>query len=81
MKRLGIRSVYCNIPLKIIAKYARNKGLLKIDTKLEDRANIILRPEKDLQELEGVINNYIASNKNSKAKDWIDDNADRKSVV
>ena len=57
-----------------MAKYARENGMLKISAELENRDEIILKPETDLQELEGVINNYIASNKNSKAKDWIDDN-------
>ncbi len=76
VKRPDIRSAYCNIPLKIMAEYARKPEVkLMISAKLERRANTILAPEKDLRELEGIIRNYIASNKNSKAKDWIDDKA------
>jgi hypothetical protein len=74
VKRPNIRSAYCNIPLKIMAEYARKPEVsLKINAKLEDRANTILAPEPDLQELEGIIKNYIASTDNSKADDWIGD--------
>ena len=74
--RRNIHSSYCNIPLKIMAKYARDKEVkLKINVKLEDRANTILEPEEDLKNLEGIINGYIASNKNSKPGDWINDDA------
>jgi len=76
VSRKGIRSAYCNIPLKIMAQHAREPDVkLKIDEKLEDRAQIILKPEKDLQELEGVIQNYIATSHHSKPGDWIEDNA------
>lgn len=76
VNRKNIRSAYCNIPLKIMAEYARKPDVnLTISSELEDRAEIILAPEKDLQKLEGVIRKYIASNKNSKPGDWIDDKA------
>jgi hypothetical protein len=70
--REGIRSAYCNIPLKIMADYARKPDVkLKIDSKLEVRANRILRDEQDLKNLEEIIVKYIAANKNnSKPEDW-----------
>ncbi len=74
--RNNIRSAYCNIPLKIMAEYARKPDVnLKIDDKLEDRANIILEPEADLQKLEGIIKNYMVSVGDSKPDDWIGKNA------
>ncbi len=70
VSRKGIRSAYSNIPLKIMARYARDEKL-KISAELEKRADIILKPEKDLKELEGIIDKYIAANKNtSKPDDW-----------
>ena len=76
VQREAIRSAYCNIPLKIMAKYARDPSVkLKLNSKLERRANRILEPEADLIELESIIEKYIASSKNSTAEDWIGDNA------
>jgi hypothetical protein len=72
VRRQGIRSAYCNIPLKIMADYARKPDVkLKIDLKLEERANRILRDEQDLRDLEAIIIKYMAANKNnSKPEDW-----------
>lgn len=72
VSRNNIRSAYSNIPLKIMARYARAPDVnLKISSELEKRANIILEPEEDLVKLEVVINDYIAANKNnSKPEDW-----------
>ena len=77
VKRHGIRSAYCNIPLKIMAEYARKPDVkLKISAELEDRTNKILESEPDLQKLEGIIRDYMASHKtNSRPGHWIDDNA------
>ena len=76
VRRQGIRSAYCNIPLKVMAKYARKPEVkLKINSELEKRADIILESEEDLKKLEGIINDYIASNKNSNPEDWIGDSA------
>ncbi len=76
VSRMNIRSAYCNIPLKIMAEYSRKPEVkLQINEKLEDRAEIILNPEPDLQKLEGIIRNYIANTANSKAEDWIGENA------
>ena len=70
--RQGIRSAYCNIPLKIMAKYARGKDVkLIINSKLEDRANTILKPERDLRDLEEKIIAYIDSKCESKPEHWM----------
>ncbi len=75
VNRTNISSAYCNIPLKIMAKYARGKGVkLKLNDKLDDRAQIILKPHGILKELEGEIEKYMATKKGngkSKAEDWI----------
>jgi len=75
VNRTGINSAYCNIPLKIMVKYARKKPVkLKINTKLDRRAAIILEPHDDLLELENKIKKYISDKKGngkSKAKDWL----------
>ena len=77
VNREGICSAYCNIPLKIMAKYARDKDVkLKLNSKLNDRAGIILKPHKDLARLEKKIKRYITDKKGngiSQAKDWIDE--------
>lgn len=72
VSRKGIHSSYCNIPLKIMAKAARDtKVKMIIDGKLEDRTKIILEKEPDLLELEDKIIKYMAANKNnSKPEDW-----------
>ena len=76
--REGICSAYCNIPLKIMAKYARDSEVkLKLNNKLDRRAEIILKPHDDLQALEKKITAYISNKKGnglSKAEDWIGDN-------
>ena len=75
--REGICTAYCNIPLKIMAKYARDKDVkLKLNSKLNDRAGIILKPHKDLAKLEKKIKQYIKDKKGngiSQAKDWNDE--------
>jgi len=75
VNREGICSAYCNIPLKIMAKYARDKGVdLKLNNKLDRRAQIILATSEDLKELENKINSYmdkVKGNGISKAEDWL----------
>ena len=62
-----------------MAEYARKPDVkLNIDTKLEDRANLILSKgsiKDDLIDFEKKIKQYIAGNKSSKAKDWTGDDA------
>ena len=86
VSRENISSAYCNIPLKIMAKAARDASVkLKIDAKLEDIADKILDTAKDpktgkneLKELEAKITDYMASHKNnSEPEHWIDDKAER----
>lgn len=73
VNRKNIKSSYSNIPLKIMAKFARENGI-KIDSKLEKKANIILSKEPDLLRLESRINSYIGSvGNNSKPEDWLND--------
>ena len=80
VRRQGISSAYCNIPLKIMAEYARKSDVrLKISTELEKRAQIILEPEKELQQLEEKIRSYMSSTKHSKAEDWIAEKEPRNS--
>jgi len=78
VRRQKISSAYCNIPLKIMAKRARKPDVkLKINAKLEKRANKILETDADtsnLKKLEDIINNYVDTNKNSKPDDWLGDN-------
>lgn len=62
VSRQNISSAYSNIPLKIMAKAAREEKL-KIDTELELRANKILESDTDLQKLEGIIEKYIGTHK------------------
>ena len=84
VRRQGIRSAYCNIPLKIMAKYAREPDVkLKINSKLEIRADRILRDEQDLRGLEAIIDKYMAANKNnSKPEDWKpEDQVGKKAVI
>lgn len=60
-----------------MAKYAREPDVkLKINAKLEDRANTILSKETDLLDLEKTLDTYIATKKKTKDStpgDWIDD--------
>lgn len=76
VNRHNIKSAYCNIPLKVMAKFAAENGI-KFDAKLDQRANQILGKEPDLQSLESSINSYVnkVGNSNSKPDDWIE-NAD-----
>lgn len=80
VSRQGISSAYSNIPLKIMARYARGKDVdLKIRSKLERRADRIMRDESDLIKLEEKINSYISSHvNNSKPEDWKPEDWDRK---
>ena len=77
--RDNICTAYCNIPLKIMAKYARDKDVkLKLNNKLDDRALVILNPHNELVELEKKIHAYMAAKKGngiSKATDWTDEQA------
>jgi len=71
VNRKNISSAYSQIPLKVMAKYARKPEVkLSIDAKLEDRAKIILGTDTKLKKLEAMIIEYIRNNKNSKASDW-----------
>jgi hypothetical protein len=76
VSRKGVRSAYSNIPLKIMAKYARDTEVkLKVSYKLDRRANRILQDEDDLKELEAVIESYMNAKKNnSKPEDWLGEN-------
>jgi hypothetical protein len=70
--RRGIKSAYSNIPLKIMARYAR-KFSLQIVGKLEQRADITLATDPALQLLEKDIEKYIGAkgNTGSKPEDWL----------
>lgn len=74
VNRKDIKSAYCNIPLKLMAKFAAESGIL-FDTKLVERANLILSREPDLLSLEKSIDSYIAKmgDGKSQAKDWLED--------
>lgn len=74
VNRKNIRSGYSNIPLKIMAEFARKEGV-KIDTELEAVANKILSIETDLTELEKKVKSYVSSTKESKPEDWLSDPA------
>lgn len=70
--RKNIKSAYSNIPLKLMAKFARENEI-EINPKLEDNANIILNKEPDLLKLESDITAYInARGNSSKPEDWIE---------
>ena len=71
--RRGIKSAYSNIPLKIVAKYAR-KFSIQVVGKLEQRADVTLAIDPELQALESDIEKYIGSkgNTGSKPEDWLD---------
>jgi len=77
VSRQGISSAYSNIPLKIMARYARKPDVkLTIDDKLEDRADVILKPETELKDFAEKLDDYIDSHKNtSKPEDWVGENA------
>jgi len=71
--RKNIKSAYSNIPLKIMARFARENEI-EINPKLEDNANTILDKEPDLKKLESDIEDYVNSKSNSsKPEDWIKD--------
>jgi hypothetical protein len=73
--RIGIKSAYSNIPLKIMVKHARDWGL-QIKSKLDERADITLATEPDLQELKKDIDAYMAKKgkTGSKPDDWLNVN-------
>ncbi len=73
--RTGIKTAYSNIPLKIMVEHAREQGL-DIKNKLDQRANITLATEPDLQALESDIRSYIAKKgkTGSRPDDWLDIN-------
>lgn len=77
VSRQNIHSSYSNIPLKIMARFARDPEVkLKIRGKLERNADRILEPENDLKDLAKKIDAYIASHKNnSKPEDWTGEEA------
>jgi len=83
--RDGICSAYCNIPLKIMAKYARDKDVkLNFNLKLDDRAEVILKPHSDLTTLEGKIKEYMNEKKGngkSKAEDWVGENQELNNYI
>jgi len=71
VNRKNISSAYSQIPLKIMAKYARKPEVkLTISNKLERRAKKILATDPKLKKLENLITEYVRNNKNSKASDW-----------
>ena len=70
--RKNIKSAYSNIPLKLMAKFARENAI-EINPQLERKANHILNKEPDLVILEADIKKYIAKVGNhSKPEDWLD---------
>lgn len=73
VNRRNIKSAYCNIPLKLMAKLATENGI-KFEPKLNQRANLLLSKEPDLQSLESSINSYVAKmgDNKSRPEDWID---------
>ncbi|MES2675396.1 MAG: DUF2235 domain-containing protein [Pseudomonadota bacterium] len=77
VNRKGIRSAYSNIPLKIMAEFAKDPEInINFNEKLEDKANIILKAEPDLQILESKILSYVGAkkgSKDSKPADWLND--------
>lgn len=72
--RKGIHSAYCNIPLKIMTKFAQENGV-KIKPELEKVATHILSKEDQaLQDLEIKINKYVDSKTTTSAPgDWLKD--------
>jgi len=73
VNRTGIESAYSNIPLKIMAEFARGEHAnLTINSKLEDRANKIIE-KAELTDFETRIKGYVAGTSNSKPEDWLDD--------
>jgi Uncharacterized alpha/beta hydrolase domain (DUF2235) len=74
VNRKNIKSAYCNIPLKLMAKLATENGI-KFRPNLNQRANQILSKEPDLKSLEASINSYVAKMgaSGSKPEDWIED--------
>lgn len=73
VNRYGIRSAYSYIPLKIMMEYSRKNGI-KIRSKLDNRAKIVLESEPDLQALEVDIKKYMAAKgeTGSRPDDWLD---------
>ena len=81
VNRSNIKSAYSNIPLKIMADYAFKDGELKINEKLKDRANIILKDEIFLGHVESAIESYIAEvGNNSKPEDWLEESKWTRSI-
>lgn len=73
VNRENIKSAYSNIPLKIMADYATKEATLKINAKLQDRIDQILKKETLLLAAQEHIEKYIASiGNNSKPEDWLD---------
>lgn len=56
--RQGIRNLYCNIPLKVMAKYAEENGI-SIKGKLKADADKAISSNADLQELDSNIDSYM----------------------
>ena len=64
-----VRNAYCNIPLKIMADFAKENGIKIKEKLLSDASNIIA--EANLGSLESAIKSYIGSaGSNSKPSDW-----------
>jgi len=71
IRRKKIKTGYSNIPLKVMADFARgNEGKLSINTKLEDRADLVIE-QSGLKKLEALIKDYIGSTSHSKPDDWL----------
>lgn len=68
--RENISSAYSNIPLKIMAEFAREEGI-EIDPLLETNANELLSADSILATLDSRIKSYVASTTNSKPEDWL----------
>ena len=69
--RKNIHTAYSNIPLKIMADFARKSGGdLTIDAKLEDRADIVIKGS-DLNKLEGLVKDSVSSKSASNPDYWL----------
>jgi len=70
IKRNHIKTGYSNIPLKIMADFSRKDGELSIDSKLEDRANMVIKQSK-LKRLEKLVKESVVSKASAKPHYWL----------
>jgi len=71
--RKNIHTAYSNIPLKIMADFAKgNAGKLTISSKLERRADKIIKKSK-LNKLESLVKDSVSSKTAAKPDYWLND--------